>query len=87
MPDIIHLDVDNRAVSYVTGSSYTTETVVFEGETNLCLDAFEPSDIMKIYNPETGAFTADDQTEALYSLMYPAPPEVEPEAEPEADPE
>lgn len=78
MPYIIVLDENNRVTSYASGSNYTSDTVVFSNGTNMYFDEFDPSNQFKIYNSETGTFTADDQTETLLN-----PPQPDPEPAPE----
>lgn len=83
MPYIVHLDADNRATCWAFSPSYTSDTVVYElSGTNLYQEDWNESNLFKIYNAETGTFSADDQTETLLN-----PPQPDPEPEPEPAPE
>ena len=72
MPYVLALDEENRVWTVSSGSDYTAETTVHLDEINLFVEEFDMSDLYKIYNSETGNFTADDQTELLKH-----PPEAE----------
>jgi hypothetical protein len=77
MPNIINLNEDDRVMSWASSSNYTSETVVFRSGTNVYLETFDPADMFKIYNSETGTFAADDQTATLLNPPQPEPTSTE----------
>lgn len=78
MAYIIFLNTESRVEGYAKSTSYKEDVntpnpkQVFVGEN------FQASDLMKIYDPSTNSYIADEVTEAFYNPP-PPPPETEQE--------